>query len=78
VDVVVTTSTNGGNSWSSPRLLTAQQMNTAWLPTTTSGRMVGDYIAAAWSLGRAVAVYSLASPPAGGEFRQAIAAARIP
>jgi hypothetical protein len=78
VDVLVTTSTNGGNSWSSPRLLTAQQMNTAWLPTTTSGRMVGDYIAAAWSLGRAVAVYSLASPPAGGEFRQAIAAARIP
>jgi hypothetical protein len=53
-------------------------MNTAWLPTTTSGRMVGDYIAAAWSLGRAVAVYSLASPPAGGEFRQAIAAARLP
>ena len=78
VDVLVTTSSNGGNSWSSPRLLNAQQMNTAWLPTTVSGRMVGDYIAAPWSLGRPVAVYSLASPPVGGEFRQAIAAARIP
>jgi hypothetical protein len=78
VDVLVTTSRNGGNSWSSPRQLNAQRMNTAWLPTTVSGRMVGDYIAAAWSSGRPVGVYSLASPPAGGEFRQAIAAARIP
>jgi hypothetical protein len=78
VDVLVTTSRNGGNSWSKPRLLNAQQMNTGWLPTTVSGRMVGDYIAAAWSAGRAVAVYSLASPPAGGKLRQAIAAARVP
>jgi hypothetical protein len=78
VDVLVTTSRNGGSSWSSPRRLNAQRTNTGWLPTTTSGRMVGDYIAAAWSGGRPVAVYSLASPPAGGKLRQAIAAARIP
>jgi hypothetical protein len=78
VDVLVTTSKNGGSSWSGPRLLNAQPMNTGWLPTTVSGRMVGDYIAATWSLGRAVAVYSLASPPARGELHQAIAAARVP
>ena len=78
VDVLVTTSQERRQLVEQPAALTAQPMNTAWLPTTVSGRMVGDYIAAAWSGGRAVAVYSLASPPGGGEFRQAIAAARSP
>lgn len=78
VDVLVTTSLDRGRSWSRPRLLNAQPMNSGWMPTTVSGRMFGDYIGAAWSGGRPVAVYSLASPPRGGEFRQSIAAARIP
>jgi hypothetical protein len=78
-DVLVARSRDGGATWSSPQLVSAQPMRTAWLPTTTSGRMVGDYIAVPWARGRPVAVYSLASPPrSGGGFRQAIAAAPIP
>jgi len=78
VDVLVTTSRNGGASWSMPRLLDAQAMSTDWMPTTVSGRMLGDYVAAVWTGGHAVAVYTLASPPRAGKLRQAIAAARIP
>jgi hypothetical protein len=78
VDVLVTTSQDGGASWSSPRLLDAQAMRTDWMPTTVSGRMLADYVAVVWSRDRAVAVYALASPPRGGEFSQAIAAARAP
>jgi len=78
VDVLVSTSRGAGAAWSSPRILDAQPMSTGWLPTTTSGRMLGDYIAVVWTGGRPVVVYALASPPRGGKLRQAIAAARIP
>jgi endonuclease/exonuclease/phosphatase (EEP) superfamily protein YafD len=53
-------------------------MRATWLPTTTSGRMFGDYVAVPWSRGRPVLVYSLAAPPRAGTFRQAIAAVRVP
>jgi hypothetical protein len=36
------------------------------------GRMLGDYIATSFVRGRPVPVFSLASPPAGGQLRQAI------
>jgi hypothetical protein len=78
VDILVTRSRGAGAAWSRPRLLDAEPMKTAWLPTTVSGRMLGDYIAVAWSGGRPVAVYALASSPRGGKLRQAIAAARVP
>ena len=76
IDVLLSRSRDGGASWGRPQLVNAQPMRTAWLPTTTSGRMVGDYIGLSWSRGRPVAVYSLASPPRGGALRQAIAAMR--
>ena len=78
IDVLLVRSQNGGASWGRPQLVTAQPMRPAWLPTTTSGRMFGDYIAVPWSRGRPVAVYSLASPPRAGRLRQAIAAVPVP
>lgn len=78
IDVLVARSGDRGASWSRPQLVTAQPIRTAWLPTTTSGRMLGDYTAVPWARGRPVAVYSLASPPRGGKLRQAIAAAPLP
>jgi hypothetical protein len=78
IDVLLSRSQDGGASWSRPQLVNAQPMRAAWLPTTTSGRMLGDYIGLSWSRGRPVAVYSLASPPRGGALRQAIAAAPLP
>jgi hypothetical protein len=78
IELRLSRSQDGGASWSRPQLVNAQPMRAAWFPTTTSGRMLGDYIGLTWSRRRPVAVYSLASPPRGGVFRQAIAAAPVP
>ncbi|MGI8563612.1 MAG: sialidase family protein [Candidatus Dormibacter sp.] len=43
LEVGFITSTNGGDSWSAPETL-AGPMKLSWLPLTTQGRMVGDYI----------------------------------
>ena len=51
-------------------------MPLAWLPDTTLGRMLADYIGVSWSRGRPLVVYALASPPKQDEFRQAIYAAK--
>ena len=51
-------------------------MPLAWLPQTTLGRMLADYIGVTWSNGRPLVVYALASPPSRGKLRQAIYAAR--
>ena len=47
-------------------------MQLAWMPETTLGRMLADYIGVTWSRGRPVAVYAHASPPQNGELRTAI------
>ena len=47
-----------------------------WMPETTLGRMLADYIGVSWARGRPLVVYALASPPRNGKLRQAIYAAR--
>jgi hypothetical protein len=47
-----------------------------WMPETTLGRMLADYIGVTWVRGRPLVVYVLASPPRNGKLRQAIYAAR--
>ena len=49
-------------------------MRLTWMPETTLGRMLADYIGVSWVRGRLLVVYALASPPRNGELRQAIAA----
>jgi RTX calcium-binding nonapeptide repeat (4 copies) len=66
----------GGSGWSAPRRLSAQRMAVAWLPSTASGRMLGDYISLTWSGSRPLVVWALASPPVGSALRQAIYATR--
>ncbi|HXG75796.1 MAG TPA: hypothetical protein VNJ53_04430 [Gaiellaceae bacterium] len=61
----------------SPVRLSARSMRREWLPTTTSGRMLADYISVHWAGGVPLVVWALASPPAGGELRQAIYATRV-
>jgi hypothetical protein len=75
VDAELVTSTDGVR-WSAPQRLNSRRMPLAWLPDTTLGRMLADYIGVSWSRGRPLVVYALASPPKNGEFRQAIYAAR--
>lgn len=72
VEAWLTTSRDGGASWTRPQRLSAQPMQQTWTPETTSGRMLGDYISVSWVRGRTVTVYALASEPRGRKLRQAI------
>ena len=75
IDAELVTSQDG-TSWSAPQRLSPRRMALAWMPQTTLGRMLADYIGVTWSRGRPLVVYALASPPRNGRLRQAIYAAR--
>jgi hypothetical protein len=75
VDVELVES-RGGTGWGSPQRLSAQSMPLAWMPDTTSGRMLGDYISVHYSGGRPLVVWVLASEPVGETLRQAVYATR--
>jgi hypothetical protein len=75
IDAELVTSQDG-SSWSAPQRLNARRMALAWMPDTTLGRMLADYIGVSWSRGRPLVVYALASPPRNGKLRQAIYAGR--
>jgi hypothetical protein len=62
-------SVNGGGAWTAPTQL-AGPMTLSWLPNTTQGRMVGDYISTSYSGGTAHPVFTLASAPSGTVFNQ--------
>ncbi|MBA2461323.1 MAG: exo-alpha-sialidase [Actinobacteria bacterium] len=70
-DAELITSTDG-TRWTAPQRLNARRMSLEWMPQTTLGRMLADYIAVTWSRGRPLAVYAHASPPRKGKLRQAI------
>jgi hypothetical protein len=75
IDAELITSTNG-TRWSAPQRLNARRMPLEWMPQTTLGRMLADYIGVSWVRGRPLVVLALAAPPRGGELRQAIYAVR--
>ena len=62
--------------WEPPRRLSAQTMRPEWLPDTTSGRMLADYISVHYAGARPLVVWALASEPVVASFRQAIYATR--
>ena len=51
VDVELVTSADGVR-WSAPQRLNARRMPFEWMPQTTLGRMLADYIGVTWSRGR--------------------------
>ena len=75
IDAELITSADG-TRWSAPQRLNARRMPLEWMPRTTLGRMLADYIGVSWVRGRPLVVLALASPPRGGELRQAIYAVR--
>jgi hypothetical protein len=75
IDAEVVTSANG-TRWSAPQRLNPRRMPIEWMPQTTLGRMLADYIGVSWVRGRPLVVYVLASPPRNGKLRQAVYAAR--
>jgi RTX calcium-binding nonapeptide repeat (4 copies) len=66
----------GGSGWGAPRRLSAQTMRLDWLPNTSSGRMLADYVSVHYAGSRPLAVWVLASEPVGSSYRQAVYATR--
>ena len=62
---------DGGTTWTRGKIL-GQGMNTSWLPDTSGGQMVGDYISTSFVNGKAFGVFAGAQPPSGGKFREAM------
>lgn len=69
LDVGYISSTTGGATWSAPTQI-AGPMTLSWLPNTTQGRMVGDYISTSYVGGTARPVFTLATAPVGTTFNQ--------
>ena len=70
LDVGFISSPNGGSSWTAATQL-AGPMSLSWLPSTTQGRMVGDYISTSYAAGTARPGIEVAFAPSGGVFNQA-------
>jgi hypothetical protein len=67
LEVGSSTSANGGASWTSNTHITgAGSMTLSWLPNTTQGRMVGDYISTSFVNGPAFPAFAVASAPTSG------------
>lgn len=64
-------SPDGGTHWGEPSQL-AGPMNLSWLPNTSQGFMVGDYIATAFVDGAPKPVFAVAKQPSNGLFHEAI------
>lgn len=76
IDVELTESPGAPGGFGVPRRLSARSMPLRWMPNTTSGRMLGDYISVHYSTGRPLVAWVLANEPVGGRFRQAVYATR--
>jgi hypothetical protein len=72
LDVGHISSTNGGTSWSAPTQL-AGPMTMSWLPDTSQGLMVGDYMSSSMgSDGNDHPAFVVAHAPSGGVFDQSL------
>ena len=76
IDVERVESPGAPATWSPARRLSAHSMPLSWMPETTSGRMLGDYISVHYARGRPLVVWVLANEPVGTSFRQAVYATR--
>jgi len=63
-------STDGGSSWTGTAQI-AGPMSLSWLPKTSQGFMVGDYMSTSFSGGPAFPAFALAGAPKGGVFDEA-------
>ncbi len=77
LEVGAVSSSDGGNTWSAPTTL-AGPMQLGWLPNTSSGVMVGDYMATAYSNAQAYGVFAVAQANSGSVFNEAIFATSNP
>lgn len=64
-------SADGGATWSKAATLAAG-MKLSWLPNTTLGYMVGDYISTSFSNGKAFGVFAVAKAKSGTKYNEAM------
>jgi hypothetical protein len=64
-------SKDGGKTWTQGKKL-AGGMKTTWLPNTTLGFMVGDYISTSYVNGKAFGVFAKALTPTGSTFHESM------
>jgi len=64
-------STDNGKTWTHAKKL-AGGMNVLWLPNTTLGYMVGDYISTSYVNGKAFGVFAKALKPTNSKFHEAM------
>jgi len=64
-------SLDGGSTWTAATPL-AGPMSQSWLPNTSSGRMVADYIATSFAGGKAYGFFAVAKANSGTTFNEAI------
>ncbi len=76
VDVELVEVGPAGQRLTPPRRLSSQTMRFEWMPNTTSGRMLADYISVHYAGARPLAVWILASERVGSSYRQAVYATR--
>lgn len=76
IDVELIETVRGTTRFGAPKRLSARTMRLEWMPDTTSGRMLADYISVHYAAGRPLVVWVLASEPVAGELRQAVYATR--
>ncbi len=74
LEAALVTSTDGGANWTTPQLL-AGPIDLSWLPPTTQGVMVGEYISSSLSGSTALPVYADAKAPTGGPARREVGSA---
>jgi hypothetical protein len=71
LDLGLATSADGGATWS-PAAQIAGPLTLTWLPNTTQGYMVGDYISASFAGTLAYPAFAVATAPSGGVFNETI------
>ena len=64
-------SLNGGATWSTPKPM-GTLMQLTWLPSTTLGPMVGDYISTSYVNGKAFGVFAIAQAKTGTMFHESM------
>jgi hypothetical protein len=70
-------SQDGGQTWSAP-VQVAGPMKTDWLPNTSGGEMVGDYISGSYVNGNPFAVFAVAAANSGSVFNEAMYTTALP
>ena len=76
LSVGLISSHDGGKTWVTGKIL-ATGMNNNWLPTTTLGQMVGDYISTSYVNGKAFGVFAGALAPRNGKFFEVMATTKV-